>query len=788
MVYPPVTRDAYETEVRGMSKRYGDPVFRRITLNDPQPNEREVQARERKRFPELARKFVARVKPKGARLGGALRKRGLASFAQKNFDAAYRDLAPVLVSNPDDVELRYAVALCQTELGALEGARANLTICLTAKHRWGQAYAARARVFLAMGADGKAKRDNELARRYGAQPFTTAATTLPAPVSKEQLLQDPTRAADWVARAEARRLRADETYQERLRRLREAGDLTALGAFLFRESQVTLTEAVEPRATPRPYRAKNEMRELAAAEKALDHALKRNQNDPKALAYRAACIVRRGNARNARAFIERAIDLAPADPDVLEIVAHVLEYAARVNMGAARGLRAVDTWEDAHYIYYRYPSEAERRQARALEAEARRLMKRARAGLVIAVRNAGDTPRAAYYRCLLAQWDGNLTGALEESRAATKADPKFRRAWLKRTELATRLRKRNESYEAQFQAANLDHTTAAPLLKLAWIHIRRGALELGYALSERAIIVDPADPRGLAYRGVIEELRNQRGKAGPWYRAAMAVHDVNARSRGVYFDGKRKVSAEDAGRRMHYAYRAAQALPDAVQAKAMLEAAALTYSQVEASERYAPVPRAMLPAIPDDIGRLPDTSNVETFGAWVVLRYANRLAGAGQHGNAIRNYRWVLTHETRKPPNRSAGSLIWEPVALARAYIAESYLAAGEREKAKQACRSIGHPRQMGKAGVRELEEVRRRVEHKLGGDAPRPKTLTEMRRQNLLKQRRALVAKKTAQQRILNDRNASADTKAAAQIEIADLDAKIESLDQQIASVNRGR
>ncbi len=781
MIYPPVTRDAYETEVRAMSRRYGWPTYARIELNQPDPQEKQKQAAERKSFGALAKKFVARVKPKNARLGKTLRARGIAN-SKRTPKSAYRDLSVVLKANPDDHEVRYHLALCELQLGAPEAARRNLTICLTANHRWADAYAARAGAHLHLYNDAGAQTDFAIAKKYGHK----AKGLGPRPASTTA--DDATQI---VQRVEARRRRADERYQDRLRRLHEAGNLADLGAFLYEESQVTLTERVEPRSQARPFRAKHEGRELKAAERALDAALAQNKNDVKALAYRAACHVRRGDVRNARAKIERAIDLDPAHPDVLTIVAHVLEYAARVNNAAAQGLRAVDTWEDSRYIYYRYPSKAELAQAAALEREARRLAKRARAGLQAAIARSQGTPRGSYYRGLLAEWDGNYKAALEAQRAATKADPRFRRAWIKRMELCRRLRQEDERYEAEFAAANLDHTTAAPLLKLAWLHIRRTAFVKARAVLERARSADEADPRCAAYLGVVEELAGNSVAAAHAFQFALRLHDAGARLRGPTIDPESKLEPAVAARRMTYALRGALALPakDAERARALLETAAQTYGRVERYGRYEPTPRAMLPTVPEDAGRRREPSTVEMLGTWVVLRFANALARQGKHDLAVQNYRWISKFEERKPPNRPLGERIREPVALARIYVAQSLLALGKRQEAKEAYRSFGvPPNRISNKAVVEFERVRRQVEEALGADVRRPQTLREARRQALLKQRGELVARKAKQERILRDKDASAQEKTAAQIEIADLGAKIERLDQEIARVNRGR
>lgn len=767
-IYAAATRDPFETAVREMSRRYGDPTFRRIRLNEVDPRAAATQAAERARFPALARMFVERTKPAGAKLGGALRARGLAAFAAGRCSEAYADLRHVLRSQPDDLDVRFAVAGCELALGVLEGARADYTRCLTARHDWREARAGLARAQAAL------------------------SEPKPAPVTLEKALSGERSVDELIRFTQSRRLRADETYEAGLRAARERGERTELGAFLYENATTVLTEWVEPRAQPAPCRPQRPDAELAEAIAVLDQALAANGKDVKALVFRAACHIERFEWAAARAKIERALDLDPREPAVLGVLARVLDQSARVQAAAAADLRAVKTWSDYWYIYYRYPSQAELQQAAALEAQARWLQERARSSLVQAAAAAKGTADGDYHAARLAAWDGDREAARAALESAVARDPRHRAAWTMLIEICGRLGDTDAAYHAQHAAANLSHTTAAPMLKLAWLHVQRTAFDTAAQALAKAAATDPADPRVAAYIGVIVEAKGDVTNAHRWYALARSLDAAVQRFAGVFFDdAAQDLAAGDAARQMQLALRTARtalATGGAELAESTCAAALALYERVPEAERYAPVPGAMLPDVPDDPGRLAEAPNVETIACWLRLRHGNACEALGRHADAERDYGWVTAFEARKPSTAQLGEAIREPGKLATVYLARCLLRQGKRDIANRALMMLGHPRGMSKDGVRELEEVRREVEEALGAGAHRPQTLTEMRRQALLEQRRVLLERRAADERVLADPGAADADKRRAKIALADSAEELRRLDEEIARVNRGR
>ncbi len=800
-IYPAATRDAYETALREMSRRYGDPAFREKRLNERVPNAEAVRAAERRRFRELAAGFVGKIKPARPDLSGALRERGIAAYRRGDFAAAYDDLRHALAAAPDDLDALFCLAGCKLELACPEGARADYTRCLTARHDWREAYLGRALAQASLGRPDQARADFDVARRLGEVGDTEAAVTkrlaaLPrAPTaSLEGLFAAAKRgeelgdfAAALVLSTEARRLRGDESYQDRLRVLREGDDPAELGAFLYTHATTTLTEWVEPRSQPKPLRPQDPARELAEAEAVLDRALQRSADDVKALAFKAACLIARQDWEGARGKLEAALERSPDDPVVLGLVAQVIDHAAQVNAAAAADLRSTKCWSDYWYIYYRWPSQAELQQAAAYAAEARRLWEKARAALVAAAESQEGRPRGPYYAARVAAWDGDLAAARAGLEEAVRLDPSFLEAWTELAVVRGRLGDGKGAYAAQFEAANLTHTTATPMLKLAWIEIARTAFKSAGEALDRAAL-DAADYRVAAYRGALAAAKGDAEAAWAWYRSAAAINEAAARLRGVLLSGSEtRLTAEEAAPAIALGHRAGKLRlqEDPAHAVRILAAAAALLERVPVEQRYRPVPAGMLPGVPADPTLLPDAYDLETLAAGVQLRRGDALFRMGKFDEAAAAFEWVVRFEERKPPNFPVSQAIREPAVLAAAHLARCAVRRGDWEAADRLYKGIGRPRNLPESSARELdtirEEVGRALEERRGGGGGRGDE-DGGRRAALLAQREQIVARKQALESRLTAADASDFEKQRARQMIAQLDEQLAAVDEKLA------
>ena len=397
----------------------------------------------------------------------------------------------------------------------VRSARADYTIVLTHQWKRAEAYLGRARErSAALGNAGRAREDFSLGEKLDPQAAAAVKGDLEGrlallgkPLSIDacdRLLtglyeaarkgvgnEDLNRQALVLVKAvDADRLRADERYQLRLGELRAAVEqnphdgarLADLGEFLYQEATTVLMEWVEPRSSPRPYRPQTDadrQRELAEAEQALDQALQLDPNLVRPLAFKAACLIERQQWDEAETLLERAIHLRGDDPVVLEMFSKVMDHAAAIKAAAASNLRSVKSWEDWHYIYTRYPTQAELRQADQYAAQAQHLWTLAKKSLQTAAKVERGTPRGFYYEAVIAQREGKIS--LPPARP-WKRPPNSRRLFGRLEAVGRGLWKlslTNEAYAAQLAAANLTHTTAGPMLKLAWLHMAANSLENG---------------------------------------------------------------------------------------------------------------------------------------------------------------------------------------------------------------------------------------------------------------------------------------------------------------------
>ncbi len=726
--FPAATRDPFETDLREMSHRYGDPIFRATTLREPRSDAEAVLRRERALFADLARRFVERIRPATPQLRPALAKRGIEKFLKGEFAAAYGDLLDAHRMDPADLNALFHLAGCRSELGFFEGARDGYTRCLTKETRWKEAYAGRSVAYAGLGDDGRARADLAIAKSLGfdvgGAEAAVAKRLRPPPVDVPATLRDllraPDRAADFARVHGARRKRADETYQDGLRMLRDSGDLAALGAFLYDNATTALVEWVEPRSDPTPVRPQESDSELTEAEKTLDAALGKNAADVRAKAYRAACRMRRFEWDKATQELEDALSLAPKDPLVLDLFSQVVDHAASVNAAAAADLRRVQSWSDYWYIYTRWPSKAELQQAGALDREAARLREKARAALAAAAEEAAGTTRGDLLRARIAEGEGNLEGARKACLAATKRDETSWPAWRKLAELEGRLGHVKEAYEAQFRAANLTHTTSAPMLKFAWIELARTAFKsVGDALdvAERG---DPTDPRVAAYRGALAEAREKPEEAAGWYDVAFRLAEIRMASNGVVAGetGARLVPG-DVALAMRLAFRVGRihlglGKPDV--ALASLSRVTTYLARTSVADRYLAVPSATLPGPMSETGLPPPAPNLETIAAWIELRTGDALARLSRAAEALPHFQWVSSFESRKPSIADVGMEIREPAALALAHVAKTLLALGRTEEARRARLSIPRRRDLTPSSQRELEAITAELDAALRG------------------------------------------------------------------------
>jgi tetratricopeptide (TPR) repeat protein len=755
-IYPYATRDPYESAVRRMSHEYGDVAFRQ-TLGDELAVQqaRPKQAQARQSFVGLARQFVERAKPAGAAVSTALGQRGIQRAGAGDHLQAYRDLTHARKANPNDLDVLYHHAAAKLAIGSPEGARADLTALLLAQPDHPDALLRRAEAHADLGDAANARLDLDLARgnnlkidpalKKRIDTLSVEQAEFPPPQNKAALLdafrqslnKGPTSTENLIAGAttlvravNADRIRSDERYQNEVNALRaaanrpgaKADDFAALGQYLYTQAFVILGEAVEPQAQSIPYRPQTDAdqdRELAEAEAAVDKALAKNPKHARALAFKGACRLKRAKDwKEAEGFLKRAIEADDRDPIILDLFAQVMDYAAFVQAADAADLRSTESWSDAYYIYYRYPSEAERRAAAELDALARRMWEMARKALEAAADAQPGKATAYYYRAVIAERDKDFATSAEHLRKAVQIDPNYFEAWQRLSTTTGRLGNVDEAYRAQSKAVNLVHTSAGPLLKLAWIHLTRTAFQSASKAIDEAAALDPADSRVAAYRAAILREQGDLSEAGAWFIIAGFIEQVRLADLGlspqIAEQANLDYTADQIARLLAINNAAADITIRRNKTGMTYDLTNINfnvYQRVPQAQKYEKSPNGLLPEVPDDPTRLPEAPTVEALVCWTAVHSARANANDGQFDRAQQQFDFAANFEQRKPPTMDQGMIVRIPGLWAKLGLVDLELQRKNPRAASQRMQMVGHPSIATADMKKEIDRLRTAVE-----------------------------------------------------------------------------
>jgi tetratricopeptide (TPR) repeat protein len=473
-------------------------------------------------------------------------------------------------ARPGDPDVLYVIAESWRQLGRPATARREFTTVLTGRTDFVSAYLGRAQTAARMGDVTRARADLQIAAaldRSTTQKVQAAVEAelarQPAPGRPEDLLTELERAArsdtpfdrlvDSAARvhiaASAQRLRYDEQYQDRLRtleadvraHLRDPGRLVALARYLAHEVYLR-GESVEPRRALVPYRWQDsEAKELGRALAHLDAALALDPRHVRAMMQKAAVLARLNRDGEAEPLADRALALAPNDPEVLALYALYKGRRANELNAAAAALRAEQCSTSTH-TESRYdgrweitrrtcwpPSAADLERAKQLDAQAAELRQRSRA----AMQRAIDATKGTYQGYLLQAdaylWARQGAQAVQALKQAIQLEPNNPQAQEELARLYERLGERDNATEQRIVVNRFFQTTAAPLLERAWDEIARTAWQGASQSLTRARGLDPVDARVPAYLGVTFQGMGRPDEAAAAFRVALALEEARIR-------------------------------------------------------------------------------------------------------------------------------------------------------------------------------------------------------------------------------------------------------------------
>lgn len=346
-----------------------------------------------------------------------------------------------------------------------------------------------------------------------------------------------------------RRLRYDETYQDKLRILEDAvrahpknpDDLANLAEYIISESD-NRGESVEPRRELLTYRwQESKEKERLRAVEILDRALTLNPKHIKAMIQKAIALSTLKQYDQAEQLADEALKLSGKNYDALRLYAKFRSMRANQYSAEAMSLRQTEctsstSTETRHDGIYEVttttcypPSPADLERANQLDAAASGLRDRARAAMEAAVKAARGTVDKYLIQADLQLWSGDYDAAQQTLMDGVKLYPESLEAQDALVDFFAKTGQKVKAEEQQAIARQLIHTTAAPLLRLAWDQIAKTAWQGARARLAAARQIDPADARISAYSGMVLEGEGKTKEAIAAFRVALALEEARVR-------------------------------------------------------------------------------------------------------------------------------------------------------------------------------------------------------------------------------------------------------------------
>ncbi|MCG3178247.1 MAG: hypothetical protein BIFFINMI_00573 [Phycisphaerae bacterium] len=582
----------YSTYVLTMSHSYWDAGARGRHIDHVTGKAITTKDIAAEQFPKAGALFAGLRKQASAptQLANDLLARAKDGMAKGRFADAAKDLDSLLAKSPENTGLLLMHADCLLKLGDCTDSRREYTRVLTALPARAEAYRGRA-IAAAMLADrARAESDLTIAEKLGAADVQAARQSVGQTLANFQPT-DPSAALDALARAaeagrpvaelnslaikvaqavNARRLRYDEFYQDRIRALESAlaadpnnpDRLADLAEFLFAES-LCPREQVEPGSWPVYYRYVPQSvprlgphgelmpalpngrttREVAAAAELLDRAMAASPRHLRSLAVRGRLLNWRNDYGSARKALDLALASKPDDADLLHDRSIALDGIARGDRLAAAALQmpqitTVRNADGSTTTTTVYPSQADLARAAELEREADECHRQATQDMTAALKLSAGSARGAFYQGMLDSAARDFTQAQADLRLAVKLDPKFREAWEQLALICLALKQPADWAAACEGAYGSVQTTAGPWLVVAREAIDAGQFKPAREALAKARSADPADPRTSAYLGVIESKENRSDAAQAAFSTALALEHARNLLRGRDLTGQ----------------------------------------------------------------------------------------------------------------------------------------------------------------------------------------------------------------------------------------------------------
>lgn len=652
-----------------------------------------------------------------------------------------------LVSNPGDPDTHYEAGKTWLDAGRPTSARREFTIALTLKPDFPEAYLGRATAAARLGDVKRMEADLALYKKEGWLSTRSARSSVEdelngtrvnaSPASLLRELQEASHGdkpmdhliaiASKLHRAMGhQRLRYDESYQDRLRILGESvrenpnntDTLVALATYIIEEAD-NRGEKVEPRRELQPYRfQESREKDLQHAIQIAERALVLNAKHVGAMMQKALALTALKQYNQADTLADQALNLAGNNPDALRLYAKFRALRANQLSNEAAGLRQERCSSSSHDDQrsdgvYRVttttcypPSQQDLSRAAQLDAMAAELRRRAKAALQTAAKVTKGTVDGYLILADLALWDGKTGEAQGYLEQAVNLDPKSLEAQDRLVQHYAQTGQQDKAEEQRLVAANLVHTTVAPLLRQAWKRMEKTAWQGAKEFLARAYPIDPEDARIPAYLGVINEGDDKFDEAAAHYRVALALEESR-----LQLDELKGDAGSPLGR---------DALEFGLAIQARFHLAKLseqTGRQAEALTHYHAVlgyekrmqrgfeSRQMFTAMwpdqqPEKGSLVMAPKNASSLVADAHLRTGKLLAAMGKHDESIEHLKTAASYGPLRMAgmpqigngrgDSNFGGLAGAPAAEAQFYVAKELLAKGDLEGAQQALYEVG--------------------------------------------------------------------------------------------------
>ncbi len=665
----------------------------------------------------------------------------------RQFEAALRETEFARAAYPADPELLCISADSWLALGRPATARREFTIALTGRTDFSNAYLGRAMAAALLGDAKRASADVDIAAKLDAAATKKARPLINAEIGKQKVNDSPESllsALEQAAQSGApldqlidlatkvqkasgeRRLRYDETYQDNLRILEEAvrskpkdpDALVNLAEYILAESD-NRGESVEPRRELIYYRWQaSKEKELFRAVEILDSALSLKPKHVRAMIQKAIAFSVLKRYDQAEQLADQALALAGNNPDALRLYAKFKAMRANQFSAEAWNLRQTrctssshtETRSDGIYevttttCYPPSPSDLDR--AKQLDTEAAGLRQKARSAMEAAIKVTRGTVNSYLIQADLQIWSGQYDAAQQTLMQAVKQYPMSIEAQDALVDFYAKSGQKEHAEEQQAIERQLIHTTAAPLLRLAWDQIVKTTWQGAKGRLAAARQLDPTDARIPAYLGVILEGEGKAREAGAAFRIAVALEEARLQLDDSSLNSSAHLPRDplDFGLAIQSRFHLARFLDQAEKPKAGLDMYLATLSY---EPRMAPgwesrqMFTAMFPDQEPEKGAVaPAPLNAATLIADAHLCAGKLLTAMGNQDEAVQQF----TDAARFGPQRMAGiplvgnaagdtnfsGLAGAPASEASFYLAKALLARGDADGASRALYEAG--------------------------------------------------------------------------------------------------